>query len=446
VHPARPAAALLPAHGVSARQDLPLPFNYALTGAVAALVISFLGLAFLWRTSRFSGDAGGRELPARLAEFLDSRELRTAARVLGLLLVGFVAFAATVGPDLATNPTAGMIYVVFWVGLVPGSLLFGPIWKLLNPLRTIHLLLMRLVRIDPNDPPFRIPAWVGYWPGAIGLLSFVWLELCAPQRDSLGTLRTYFALYGGLNFLGALAFGAVWFDRCDGFEVFSSTIGRLSVLGRRNDGKLVLRNPLANVDTIPPAPGLIVLVAVMLGSTAFDSFTSSAWWIDKSYESSLTPSTLATIALFATVGVVLLAFVIAAWLTGLLAGRRPIGMATEFAHSLVPIAVGYLIAHYFSLLVFAGQQALIRASDPLVNGSNWFGTAHLDVDYSILTTKAIATVQVVSIVTGHVLGVFSAHDRAVRLFPAKKAVLGQLPMMTLMVCYTVGGLTLLFSG
>ncbi len=122
------------------------------------------------------------------------------------------------------------------------------------------------------------------------------------------------------------------------------------------------------------------------------------------------------------------------------------GTATEFAHSLVPIAVGYLIAHYLSLLVFAGQQALIRASDPLVNGSEWFGTPHLEVDYAVLTTTSIATIQVISIVTGHGLGVFAAHDRSVRLFPRTKALIGQLPIMALMVGYTIGGLSLLFQG
>jgi hypothetical protein len=121
-------------------------------------------------------------------------------------------------------------------------------------------------------------------------------------------------------------------------------------------------------------------------------------------------------------------------------------MATKFAHSLVPIATGYLIAHYFSLFVFAGQQAMIRASDPLVDGSNWFGTAHLSVNYGVLTTTGIAVVQVIAIVTGHVLGVFSAHDRAVRLFPPRQAIVGQLPMMVLMIGYTIGGLSLLFKG
>lgn len=436
---------LLPGHGVSSRQDLPLPFSYALIGAVIALVISFLALAVLWRTSKFTGSASGRELPAGLSDFLDSTECRWGLRGVGLLLVGFTTFAALFGPDLDTNPTAGLVYVIFWVGLIPGSLLFGPIWKLLNPLRTIHALLVRMLRLDP-DPQLRLPGWVGYWPAALGLFSFVWLELCAPHRDSMSTLRTYFAIYAALNLLGAVAFGAVWFDKCDGFEAFSSTMGRLSMLGRRSDGRLVLRNPLENLDTVPMAPGLVALLGVMLGSTAFDTFSSSAWWANYSYDSSLSPTQLASCALIISIALVVTAFVLASCASGLLSGRRPLGTATEFAHSLVPIAVGYLIAHYLSLLVFAGQQTLIRASDPLVNGSNWFGTAHLEVNYSVLTVTSIATIQVISIVTGHVLGVFAAHDRSVRLFPRTKAVAGQLPIMVLMVGYTIGGLSLLFQG
>jgi hypothetical protein len=436
---------LLPLHGVASRQDLPLPFEYALTGAVCAMAISFLGLAFLWRTPRFRGAATGRPLPGYLSEFMDAPEFRWFMRVLGLLIVGFTAFAAIVGPDLATNPTGDLIYVVFWIGMVPLSMLLGPVWRLLNPLRTIHLLIYKAVGLDPNDPPLRLPDWVGYWPGALGLFSFVWLELCAPDRDTLGTMRTYFALYAGINLLGALAFGTAWFLRCDGFEVFSSAIGRMSPFGRRTDGVIVVRNPLENLDTFPMAPGLVGLVGVMLGSTAFDSFTASRWWIHKTYNSSLSVTELSTIALLLSVGAVMAAFCLAAWATGAVSGQGASGMATTFGHSLVPIAVGYLIAHYFSLLVFGGQQAFIRSSDPLVNGSNWFGTGHLFVNYSVLTPGAIAVVQVVSIVTGHVLGVFSAHDRAVRVFGGRRALVGQLPMMALMIGYTIGGLSLLFS-
>lgn len=437
---------LLLAHGVGSRQDLPLPFGYALTGAVLALAISFGVLALRWRTSKLSGAESGRTLAGSLGEFLDSGEFRWLLRIVGLALFGYTIYALTAGPDLAKNPAPYFIYVLFWVGLVPVSLLFGPVWRLMNPLRTIHLLLCTVLRIDPDDPPFSLPRWVGYWPAAAGLTSFVWMELCAKNRDSTGDLTTYLSLYVGANLLGAMAFGRQWFARCDGFEVFSALIGRLSFLGRRADGAVVLRNPLNNLDATPEAPGLVAVLGVMLGSTAFDSFTSTTWWYDRTYESNLSPQTLATIALAISIGAVTAAFCLASWLAGVLAGRGAAGTATSFAHSLVPIAVGYLIAHYFSLLVFAGQQAVIYASDPNVDGSNWFGTADWSVNYTFITVGQIATVQVLAIVTGHVLGVFSAHDRSVRLFPAKAAVLGQIPMMVLMIGYTIGGLSLLFKG
>jgi len=437
---------LILAHGVGSRQDLPLPFSYALTGAVLALAVSFGVLAFRWRTSKLSGADSGRNLAGSLGEFADSAELRWFLRLFGLAVAGFVAWCLLAGPDLAKNPAPYFIYVLFWVGLVPASLLFGPIWRLINPLRTLHLVFCKLLRLDPDDPPFDLPRWVGNWPATIGLASFVWMELCAKNRDSTGTLTTYVSLYAGANLLGAMAYGRRWFTQCDGFEVFSALIGRLSVLGRRSDGAVVLRNPLDNLDATPQLPGLVPMLGVMLGSTAFDSFTSTTWWYDRTYDSSLSPQTLASIALACSIGAVTAAFCIAAWLGGILSGRGPAGAATAFAHSLVPIAVGYLIAHYFSLLIFGGQQAIIYASDPMVDGSNIFGTADWNVNYTFITVGQIATVQVVSIVTGHVLGVFSAHDRSVRLFPPRSAVLGQIPMMVLMVGYTIGGLSLLFKG
>ena len=436
---------LLLAHGVGSRQDLPLSFGYVLTGAVLALAVSFGVLALRWRSSKLTGAASGRTLAGSLGEFVDSAELRWTLRVLGLAVSGFFLWSIIAGPDLAKNPGPYFLYVLFWVGLVPASLLFGPVWRALNPLRTLHLLVCMVLRLDPDDPPYRLPAWVGYWPAAAGLASFVWLELCANNRDSTGTLTTYVSLYAGANLLGAMAFGQQWFAKCDGFEVFSALIGRLSVLGRRADGAVVLRNPLNNLDATPAAPGLVAVVGVMLGSTAFDSFTSTTWWYDRTYSSDLSPQTLASIALAVSIGAVTAAFCVAAWLAGLLAGRGAAGTATAFAHSLVPIAVGYLIAHYFSLLVFAGQQAIIYASDPMVDGSNIFGTADWTVNYTVISVGQIATVQMVSIVTGHVLGVFSAHDRSVRLFPTRSAVIGQLPMMVLMIAYTIGGLSLLFS-
>ncbi|MGQ0631545.1 MAG: hypothetical protein ACT4P1_10915 [Sporichthyaceae bacterium] len=277
------------------------------------------------------------------------------------------------------------------------------------------------------------------------MAGFVWLELAASNRGSTGTITTFFSLYIGANLLGALAFGQSWFARCDGFEVFSTLIGRLAMIGRRTDGVLIWRNPLDNLDSVREAPGLVAVLAVMLGSTAFDSVTSTTWWLEISFDSELSPQDLNTVGLAATIATVGAAFTVIAWSSGLLAHRQVPGSATAFAHSLVPIAVGYLIAHYFSLLVFAGQQTLIYASDPMVDGSNLFGTGNWGVNYSLVSVTAIALVQMLAIVAGHVLGVLAAHDRSVRLFRPDVAVVSQLPMMALMIAYTLGGLSLLFA-
>jgi hypothetical protein len=117
-----------------------------------------------------------------------------------------------------------------------------------------------------------------------------------------------------------------------------------------------------------------------------------------------------------------------------------------FAHSLVPIIVGYVVAHYLTFFVETGQQTLIQASDPLSNGSNLFGTADWKVNYWLSTHPAtLATIKVLAIVTGYVLGAIAAHDRAIRLLPPRQHATGQLPLLAVMVLYTFTGLYLLFG-
>jgi hypothetical protein len=117
-----------------------------------------------------------------------------------------------------------------------------------------------------------------------------------------------------------------------------------------------------------------------------------------------------------------------------------------FAHSLVPIVLGYVTAHYLTLLILQGQRTLILISDPLSRGWNVFGTGELGIDTGITGhVTLIAAIQAGAVVFGHLLGVLSAHDRAVRLLPHRTALVGQLPLLLVMVTYTVGGLMLLFT-
>ena len=113
---------------------------------------------------------------------------------------------------------------------------------------------------------------------------------------------------------------------------------------------------------------------------------------------------------------------------------------------MVPIIVGYIVAHYLSYFVEIGTQTLIQASDPLSNGSNVFGTGNLSVSYWLSYHPTfLADSKVVAVVLGHVVGVTVAHERAIKLLPKKHQLTGQLPLLGAMIAFTVGGLYLLFS-
>ena len=433
------------AHGVGSREDLPIPFTYAVTGAALALLVSFLALGLLWREPRLRPKEAGWAIPEGLQRVLDGRPVRVGLRVLGLLAAAYVTMAATLGRDDALNPTAGSVFVLLWIGVPLLSLLFGPVWRLVNPIRGLHGLLSAAMRTPADEGLAVYPRRLGYWPAALSLLAFVWLELVAPENTSLRVLRTFFAAYLAVQLLGATYYGSRWFGRADGFEVFSSLLGRLSVFGRRGDSRLVVRDPLSGVAGTPIAPGLFAVVGVLLGSTAYDSFAGSPWWVGQVQESSVNPRLLETLGLVGTVVVVTGAFVVAAALSGRGAGlpaRRAVG---EFAHTLIPIVAGYVVAHYWSLMVLIGQQTIIQLSDPLGTGANWLGTGDRAIDSSLADPTFVSVLQVCAVVVGHVLGVILAHDRAVRLLPRRHAVIGQLPMLVLMVGYTVGGLSLLFA-
>jgi hypothetical protein len=121
-------------------------------------------------------------------------------------------------------------------------------------------------------------------------------------------------------------------------------------------------------------------------------------------------------------------------------------MPALFAHSVIPIVVGYVVAHYLSYLWEVGQQTLVYLSDPMVEGANHLGTADLQVNHwLILHPTFLAVTKVVAIVGGHVLGVIAAHDRAMKLLPSRDQLSGQLPLLLVMVGYTITGLYLLLT-
>jgi hypothetical protein len=437
--------AALVAHGIGGRQDLPLPLGWAIAGAAAAVVVSFVLLGLLWREPRLDAEKAGRPLPAGLAGVLDAPAFRRTLAGLGLLAAAWVLLALVLGPDDARNAVPYVVYVLVWVGLVPLSVLLGPVWRQVNPLRTVHALLNRALGLDPREGMRRLPARLGWWPAAIGLYAFAWLELVSSDPAALGTLRWAIALYAAVQLFAALLYGSRWFDRGDALEAWSGLYGRISPLGRRGaDGVLVVRAPLVGLDAVRAAPGLVATVAVMLGSTAYDGLSGSTAWNGFIQSHGWTRQQAGTGGLTLTVLVLAAVFVVCAGVAGRVGGVGPAEAAGAFAPSVVPVALGYVVAHYYSFFVVEAQNAFIRLSDPLATGGNWLGVSHLQASYALVGPTAVADVQVGAIVVGHVLGVIVAHDRAVKIFPRARAVMGQIPLLVLMVALTCGGLFLLF--
>src|SRR5215211_4597094 len=400
------------AHGLGGRADLPVPLWMAQYAAAAALIVSFAFLTTYWNRPRLEGQAAGdgRSLPDWLQRFADARATRVGLRVVGLLLAGVTVLVAALGPNnSAINPAPTWVYVWFWVGLVPASLLFGPIWRLLNPLRILSAALVRLSG-DPDEAGTRpLPARLGYWPAAIGLAVFAWLELVYLYRDQPFTLLVFFLVYGSVQIIAGIAFGQSWFARGDGFEVYSSLVARLCPISRRPDGRLAVRNPLVNLAGLQPEPGLVAVVCVLLGSTAFDGLSRTRWWNDLIADASLSANTLlGTVGLLATIGIVAGTYTLATRLAPTSqSGER---LDRRFVHSLIPILVG---------------------------------TADWKVNFLLVSTSAIALIQVGAIVAGHIVGVVTAHDRAMAVFPQRDKVRGQYLLLTTMVFYTLCGIALL---
>ncbi len=447
-------AAVPVAHGLGGQQDLPVPLSLAVAGSVAALVVSFTVLAVAWRSPRYAGRPA-RTVPA-LGRVVLSGPFQAALKVLGLVFLAYTVMVATLGEDLLTNPVFGIFLVWLWVGIVPASLLLGPAFRAISPHRTLVELLARATGGDPEDGVARYPERLGYWPAALGLLAFVWFELVYPFSTELGPVRLWLAGYLGVMIVGGSVFGTRFFERADPFEVYSSLLAKLSPWavgppgpgpGDRPGARLLLRSPLANLDTTVPRPGLVAVVAVLLGSTAYDSFREAAPWVRWVQTSEVSPTLVANAAMLGTIVLVGGLFAAACVLTPVAAGTARRELPAAYAHAVVPIVAGYMVAHYATYWFERGQVTLAQVSDPFSDGSDWFGTAGLGVDYWLSEHPGfLATLKVAAVVLGHVVGVVASHERAVGLLPRRHQLTGQLALLVVMVVFTAGGLSLLFAG
>jgi hypothetical protein len=448
--------AVVLAHGLGGSSDLPVPYAYSVIGAAWALTFTFALVAFAWRRPRFDPLKPAHPLPAALTALVDSQLTRGIAAAAALTFTVWVVLAGLCGPQTQANALLGVFYVLLWVGLVAVSLLFGPVWRVISPVRTVYLLLQRVTPACLARPRLSYPETWGYRPAALGLFAFVWMELASPNPASLPWVKCWVLIYAVVLLGGAWLCGQRWFARVDPFGVYSMAVSRLSPFRRNPEtGRIAIGNPFDHLLSLPIRPGVVAILAVLLGSTAFDSFSSSVTWrnfADRLAKAvgdvpvTVSLSALRTVGLVIFISVVALTFSLAARATGGINREQGRALPGQMAHSLIPIVVGYIFAHYLSYLVERGQQAVFALADPFGRGWNPLGLAHLHAAYVLsLHPTVLAVIKVSCVVTGHIVAVIAAHDKALRLLPAGHQLTGQLTMMLVMVGYTFTGLYLLFS-
>jgi hypothetical protein len=456
------AALILPApalaHGIAGKTDLPVPRWLFAWAAAVVLIVSFVALATLWPKPRLE-----RARSRVLLHF--PRALDPVCGAIGIALFAIVLYAGWAGEQ--ELPTANLaptfIYVLFWVGLPILSLLFGDVFRAFNPWRAAARAAVWAARKIPGGEVPRktrpYPRWLGRWPAVCGIIGFAWLELIYVEHDKPSTLAWLSLGYAVAQLVGMGLYGIeTWTSRGDAFAVYFNLFSRLSPLHWCRD-RLEARLPLAGVTSLPQLPGTVPLLAAMIGSTSFDGLEQGSLWMNSMYPelqsffSSLGLGATPAGELSGTVGLILMVTIIGSFYRLGIAGMQSIDpstprglLATRFVHTLVPIALAYVIAHYWSLLVYQSQATAYLISDPLGNGSNIFGTAGGQVDYGILSPNSIWYVQVGALLLGHASGLALAHDRALVLYRrASDAVRSQYWMLVVMVAFTSLGLWLLSS-
>jgi hypothetical protein len=417
-------ALLLPAsasaHALHGDVDAPLPFAAYLLGAAAAVALSFAFVAISDSTTAPEPTPGRvRTLP---------RWLRLGLRGVGSLAWAWVVAQTIVGGSSDAEVASLILWVFGWVGLAMVSALVGPAWTWLDPFSTLHDIGAALARrVGVGRPAAgRWRAGLAAWPAAATMGFFVWLELAA----RVGAGRELGMVLIGYTVVTAVAmawFGRDrWREHGELFSVWFSLLGRLApygVEGRSDEGRLRRRGFGSALASSYWSTSLLVVVALAVGSVIWDGISQTQPYYDVVGETSLAVDTL-----------LLLTFL------GLLAGvivlvARQVGLPAMGA-GLIPVATGYLIAHYLSYLLVEGQRIVVALSDPLQQGWDLLGTAHWEPREDWLSTSLLWTIQVGAVVIGHVVGAWLGHAAVRRERSAGQSV-SQWPLAALMISLTV---------
>jgi hypothetical protein len=380
------------AHALTARSDLPIPSWLFAWGASVVLIVSFFLLSSLWRKPRFERE--NFRPSALLSRVLVNPALEVLAGLAGVFLLGVAVWSGIHGTEASDrNFSVTFLFVTCWLGFALLSVLFGDVFRPFNPWRAIGRAVGGAFTTATGQRPAHAtyPERLGRWPAAVGLVAFVWLELVYGSGGTVGLTPHTVGVAGLAYTVYTLAMMTVfgteeWARRGETFSVYFNMFSQLSPLEAR-DGKVGRRNVFSGAAQWATVPGSLAIVLASIATTSFDGAEEGAYAdsIQRTFNH-LLDAGLSLITAFRLTDSIFLALtllgVAALYLIGVQGMRtiRNSPPATQlrigFAHTLIPIAFAYLVAHYFSLFVFQEQaQFTYLLSDPLGTGSDIFGTA-----------------------------------------------------------------------
>ena len=452
------------AHGFGQRYDLPLPLSLFVYGTAAVVVITFVVVGVLIRRAAPARSSPGFDLFAHPI----GRLFAHPGVVFSLKFVSVLLFIATVTAGLIGNqnpyrniaPT--MVWIVVWVGLAYVSAFVGDLWALINPWRTIfecvESLCARLTGRRSLSLGLHYPETLGVWPAVVLLLAFVWVELVYPTPAVPAQIACLAAGYSILTWAGMAVFGReTWLRNAEVFTVVFGTYARFAPTEVRGGPRpeFILRPFGAGLrDSRPASPSMTAFVLLLLSSVLYDGLLNTPEWA--SLENAIgaiigSPNEFGPIVIRSAGLVAFWLLFLGAYLTvsaimsTAAGGRRsPVEMAQSFAFTLIPIAIGYHLAHYLVFLLIQGQYIVPLMSDPFGWGWNLFGTAGYRVDIAIVGARFAWYAAVAAVLLGHVVAVYLAHGIAMRVLEPRRAALrSQIPLTALMVVYTLVSLSIL---